>query len=388
MEKGDDFSPETEGFHGYEPTSVDPSPWLLLVISGVCIFAMLIVVPIAVTVTKIRCKNLQAVDATSTTPGWWWAVLSFDDETQKILRLGLPYTFSNVSFELFFNVCLILVSQCIGTKHVAAYALVHILVELTDGVLCGPIYSCNTLCAHAIGAGNPFLAGQYIQLAIILYIGLNVPVVILWWNYMYDVIQWLQWGDEVTAQLAQTFIQSFIWSRIIVGIMKTIWQILEITDHAAEVSLVIFLHGAFNMGFIAVFAITSQMTLFQVGLIFTATALLFLGVTLIWAQQQGWLVPFNQGIKSPVITNFSALKAMIHTATPLALSELSSNAEWAALTVFASCLGPAEVATWAILGSIWDLFYNLSSGFGQAAEVRTSLHLVSPGNLDSYMRKL
>jgi len=41
----------------------------------------------------------------------------------------------------------------------------------------------------------------------------------------------------------------------------------------------------------------------------------------------------------------------------------------------ASYLGPAEVAAWAILGSIWDVFYTTTAGIGDAAEIRVSHHL-------------
>lgn len=45
------------------------------------------------------------------------------------------------------------------------------------------------------------------------------------------------------------------------------------------------------------------------------------------------------------------------------------------LTCFASYLGPAEVAAWAILGSIWGVFYSVTDGIGDAAEIRVSHHL-------------
>jgi MATE family multidrug resistance protein len=45
------------------------------------------------------------------------------------------------------------------------------------------------------------------------------------------------------------------------------------------------------------------------------------------------------------------------------------------LTIFAAALGPAEVATWAILGSIWDIFEASTEGIGDAAEVRCAHHL-------------
>jgi Na+-driven multidrug efflux pump len=126
--------------------------------------------------------------------GLYNIVLSSHKETRKILRLAIPYTFSAVASTTFSNVCLVFVSKAIGTRAVAAYALVQILVGLFDGVLQGPIAACTTLCAQAVGGGvgNAFLAGQYIQLAVLFYFLLYIPAVYFWWVYMYDVILYLE----------------------------------------------------------------------------------------------------------------------------------------------------------------------------------------------------
>ena len=42
------------------------------------------------------------------------------------------------------------------------------------------------------------------------------------------------------------------------------------------------------------------------------------------------------------------------TALPLAVGSLLSYAEWEIMTVFAAILGPAEAATWAVMGFLWE----------------------------------
>jgi Na+-driven multidrug efflux pump len=59
--------------------------------------------------------------------------------------------------------------------------------------------------------------------------------------------------------------------------------------------------------------------------------------------------------------------------------------QWECLTIFAAALGPAEVATWALLGSIWDIFESSTEGIGDAAEVRCAYHL---GTGNPYMAKI
>ncbi|KAI2491322.1 MatE-like protein [Fragilaria crotonensis] len=178
------MSDDGDGFDGYVETTVDPGIWLLL---GTCVFCfgvMLILVPMLVSMTLKKRKaqsqagvnNEQLVGgAKEPVAASFWNIVAFNVETRKILMLAVPYTISALASSTLSNACLILVSKHIGTKAVTAYALVQILVGLTDGMLKGPIYACTTLCAHAVGAGNSFLAGQYIQLSIVLYLLFNAP---------------------------------------------------------------------------------------------------------------------------------------------------------------------------------------------------------------------
>ena len=339
----EEYYDDDGGFEGYVEDTVDPGPWLLI---GTCVFCfgvMLVVVPLLVTCTlKQRKQQKQQkevvepllLDAKTPVKANAWSVLSFDKETRKILKLAIPYTVSALASSTLSNICLVLVSQYIGTKAVAAYALVTILVGLTDGMLQGPIYACTTLCAHAVGAGNSFLAGQYIQLAIIFYLLFNIPFVYFWWFYMYEVILYLQWGDDVTAQMSQEFIRVYIWSFILGGISSSVWELLEVAGHAVEGTIMSILWGITNVLFVGLLVTTQEATLEQVGFVYLGTAVFYIGLTLLIAKCRGWLKPFTKGIfQSMAFANFSAIKLMLKQAIPLAFASLLSNAEWAILTV-------------------------------------------------------
>ena len=45
------------------------------------------------------------------------------------------------------------------------------------------------------------------------------------------------------------------------------------------------------------------------------------------------------------------------------------------MTIFCAHLGEAEVAAWAILGELWDLFEAATEGTGEAAAIRIAHHL-------------
>ena len=104
---------------------------------------------------------------------------------------------------------------------------------------------------------------------------------------------------------------------------------------------------------------TAKMKLQMVGLIDSVISLTFLVIAVVTSIYKGWLQPFQRGLLGGVafIDNFSAFQLLITTAVPLSFGELLSHAEWTILTALASFIGPAEVAAWAILGNIWDLFF-------------------------------
>jgi len=55
------------------------------------------------------------------------------------------------------------------------------------------------------------------------------------------------------------------------------------------------------------------------------------------------------------------------------------------LTMFAAHMGPAEVATWALLDPVWEILESATEGIGDAAEIRVAVHL---GNNRPYMARL
>lgn len=72
---------------------------------------------------------------------------------------------------------------------------------------------------------------------------------------------------------------------------------------------------------------------------------------------------------------------MLGTALPLSFGYLLEYGEWEVLTIFVAFLGPAEVAAWGILGSLWTTFETLSKGIADGGEVRCAYHLgnANPG---------
>lgn len=64
------------------------------------------------------------------------------------------------------------------------------------------------------------------------------------------------------------------------------------------------------------------------------------------------------------------MKHLLKTGLTLSLGYILTEGEWEILTIFASYLGPSAVVAWGILGTLWDVFEQITEALGDAAEVR------------------
>lgn len=195
------------------------------------------------------------------------------------------------------NVCLALVGNFIGTKHLAAYVMVILLTDLTDEFLKGAIHANTTLCAHAIGANNNLLAGRYVQLSIIFYLFAGIPVAIVWMTYTDKIILWLGWGDEMVASYAVEFAQIYIWSRLFNAVQLAFAQLLDVANKEIFTTFIGLAEEAVNMiALIIAFTHGLDVTLQSVAWLYLANSVIFLSLMLVVAIFMGWLKPFRRGI--------------------------------------------------------------------------------------------
>lgn len=66
---------------------------------------------------------------------------------------------------------------------------------------------------------------------------------------------------------------------------------------------------------------------------------------------------------------------MWKTSMSITIGSLLAYGEWEVLTIFCKFLGPAEVAVWGILGTLWDVLENVTESVGDACEVRVAMLL-------------
>lgn len=114
----------------------------------------------------------------------------------------------------------------------------------------------------------------------------------------------------------------------------------------------------------------------MVGYIYLVESVIYLCVTATLIGIKGWFQRYYKGFfQTCALSNRSAVKMMLKTASILSAGYLLAYAEWEILAFFASFLGPAEVAAWAILGTLWDVMEEITESIADSSEVRVALHL-------------
>lgn len=317
---------DDDSFEDYVPVAVDPGPLLFWLTLAVVMILMLVIMPIMVGATKKkrRKKKKKIVELTMANPdentsyiniagmgshplpppvpydkyrATCWSVFRVDKEARRILRYTIPFTIYAVAAAIMDSVCVALIGNYIGTKQLAAYVLVNLLTALSDEFLKGTMHANTTLCAHAIGAANNTLAGSYVQLSIMFYFVLGVPVAIFWMFFTGDLILWLSWGDEHVAQYADEFVRIYIWSKFASAVHMAFDQLLDVANREIFTTVVGLLESAATVFIlVALFVGNTDATLRHVALVHVVTSAVFLAIMLGISYIAGWLKPFRQGI--------------------------------------------------------------------------------------------
>jgi len=331
-------------------------------------------------------ENKTVVDLERSERHWWMCmcmdlnyVVSLakgDKETKRILRLSLPFTTMALVEAVLENVKLIVVGHYLGTDALVALAVADVLLGFSADFLMGIIDSHATLCSHALGAGNNHLAGQYIQLVVGLYTLCYIPFIVIWYFLVYDAMIWWDFTDEV-AEMGQAYARVAVFGLVLEGWGEAYHGLLEVMGHENYVMFAGIGESVVDAILISlniIYVPNAQLT--TIAWIEIEIGVIFLIFNICFTIRKGWMRPYAKAMFGSIAAkNHMALTTVVSTAIPLAFGTLLSSGEWEVLTIFAGHMGPAEVATLAILGNIWDTFEAVTEGMGDAAEIRCAYHL-------------
>ena len=300
----------------------------------------------------------------------------YDNESKRILKLAIPFMTNNIIKTTADLVLLAIVSQNLGTDSMIAFAMVEVIVGISSSFMYGWIETVNSLGAMAYGAENYELVGQHVQSAIILYVLCEIPVSVIWGFSIHGII--LLFGfSENTAEIASGYVWVYCANEIMFGIFQAFIDFLGLIDRE-QLGMVFSCSCDISMVVLSAIVLytTENTTLTIVGLVMLANTCLFVFLTILISSWKQLTRPYEYGMIGVLsLRNKDVMKALIKTGLPLAVGGLLAYAEWEVLTIFAAVLGPAEAATWAILGFVWDVFESTTEAIGDAAEVRCAYQL-------------
>jgi MATE family multidrug resistance protein len=304
-----------------------------------------------------------------------WTVVKYDREMKRILRLSIPFTISAISKTASELIIVAIISHTLGTNAMVAYAMTYGLVGITFSFMGGWHEAVTTLVSMAHGAENHELAGKYVQVACISYILCEIPMAFIWIATMSKILLLLGFDDSV-AMLGQ----DFVWIRVLINTMAGVnlcfLNFLAAIEHDKFSNIMFTAESIAKAGSVALAAYQLDASLIVLGLVLLVNATLVFSLIVLIPIKMEWLRIFEKGLFSSCArTDMSVMKDVIRVALPLAFGALMAYAEWEMLTIFAATLGPAEVATWTVMGFVWDLFESTTEAAGDASEIRVSYHL-------------
>ena len=270
-------------------------------------------------------------------------IIQYDKETNRILVLGIPFMVSAVAVALFDAITLALVSKYLGVEALSAFVVTNVLLGLTDTFIKGVADALNTVCSHAIGADNYFLAGQYTQIALMIYVIGSVPLCVCWWFLMDDAIRWFGMNERV-VEIGAQYTKLVMFDYMAVGMFDTFTALLDVSGYALPATIMDLVAASLDLLSVwLLLMFVEGMDLFWVGMAQMVSSVVIYGVFVCFVVCKGWIDPFKSGlVHSFGLKNIPAVKYVLKTAIPLSIGTLLEYGEWEALTFFAAVLGPAE----------------------------------------------
>eukprot|EP00816_Leptocylindrus_hargravesii_P006185 CAMPEP_0196820402 /NCGR_PEP_ID=MMETSP1362-20130617/75086_1 /TAXON_ID=163516 /ORGANISM="Leptocylindrus danicus, Strain CCMP1856" /LENGTH=349 /DNA_ID=CAMNT_0042199269 /DNA_START=541 /DNA_END=1587 /DNA_ORIENTATION=- len=210
-----------------------------------------------------------------------------DDEMREVISMATPLTLSGVSRAIFDAISVGLVGNFIGTDAVVAYTVTIVIIGITDSFIKGVPDAENTVCSHALGTGNNYLCGQYVQISIVIYVIYSIPTMTLWCFFIGDFMLWMGL-DKGVSQLGVDYTRVVVFHFKSEGIGEAIMALLDVTGHASFGTIIDIVEGLTDTLIVAVVVTTSQAGLTTIALIHLGVSLLSLLFALVFSYLRGW----------------------------------------------------------------------------------------------------
>eukprot|EP00980_Cylindrotheca_fusiformis_P019069 scaffold6433_cov125-Cylindrotheca_fusiformis.AAC.11 len=318
--------------------------------------------------------------------GWFYSVVDLarpTDESRRVVKTALPLTIGATSEAAFRLVTASFICQYLGSQSMVAYLLVGLFVRLTSEELSGAIIDALSSFLEALyfstESNGTYFSGQYIQVAIFLQLILGIPLLVLWALVMNPVVNWLVQSHTVAA-IAEEYTRIASIGYILQSISRTFTAVFHICGHEHFESVIDFVTSMLQMVAVACAVALDDSTDMKT----VAYIQVLVGFSACVAKMgfpifKGWEKPFRSGILGnfSFIQNPAAVYNLLRATTPLLLGTILEYGEWEVLTIVLRYLGPAEVATWCLLGALWDVLEAFTEGLGEASAIQVAFLLAA-----------
>jgi MatE len=223
------------------------------------------------------------------------AVIAHDNEAKRLYGLAFPYLLKSLLTALADNGLLIIVGQTVGTRELTALALVDLIVGHTSEAVGGVHESLITLIGYSRGANNDKLTGEYIQLAVTLYVLFSIPFLYIGSVYMEAIL--LFFGmDSITAALGKGFAIPYLFARLLRGVASCLRAVLDVFDLAYVSSALIGIGDVLTIGAVLTYTFLWRPSLQAIGVIILVVELVMLIITSGLIAAKKWFRPFYGGL--------------------------------------------------------------------------------------------
>mmetsp|Transcript_28198 Transcript_28198/g.68586 ORF Transcript_28198/g.68586 Transcript_28198/m.68586 type:complete len:1125 (-) Transcript_28198:3331-6705(-) len=300
-----------------------------------------------------------------------------DDDKWRVVRTSIPLSIGASSEALFRLISAVFISQYLGTDSMVAFLLVGLFVRLTSEELAGAIVDALSsfiqASIYSVKGNNDstgmYNAGQYVQLACILQLVLQVPLLIVWAVVMEPIVYWFT-SSTTTASVAQDYTYVVIVAYLVQALSRTLTCIFHICGHEHFESVIDMTSSMIQVTAIScVVALVDDVDLKTVGYIQVLVTIASAITKVVFPVMRGWMRPIRRGLlqNMAVVQNKAGLPLLLKTAFFLMCGAILEYGQWELLTIFVRFLGPAEVAAWVLIGALWDFMEAFTEGIGESA---------------------
>ena len=223
-----------------------------------------------------------------------------ETEIIRVWRLSIPLTLGAISEPLFRLVTMAFISNYLGTESMIAYLLVNLFVRLTSEQLSGAIIDALSSFVEAVlhsadGEGS-FIAGQYVQHAILLQVLLGVPLLAVWAFLMGDVVEWLVRSTAI-ANIAEDYTRMVIFGYLAQALGRTATVVFHICGYERFESVIDFSTSTLTMLAVAcIVSLVEDSSLVMVGYVQLLTGIAAAMAKISYPVLRGWMRPFWKGM--------------------------------------------------------------------------------------------